>query len=35
MTDQEKKIAKEMIFYLINVAWPILLIIFIAKTYAP
>lgn len=31
----EAKIAKEMIPYLINVVWPILIIIFIAHKYGP
>lgn len=35
MTEQEKKIAKEMIPYLLHVVWPLLIIILIAKTFGP
>lgn len=34
-SDQENKIIKEMIPYLINAIWPILLIALIAKIYGP
>lgn len=35
MTDEQKKIAREMLPYLIHIVWPVLIIVFIAKTYAP
>lgn len=35
VNDQEKKIAREMLPYLIHIVWPVLIIVFIAKTYAP
>lgn len=35
MNDQEKKIAKEMIPYLIHAVWPILIIVVIAKVWGP
>ena len=35
MNDHEKKLAKEMIPYLLNVVWPILIIVIIAKIWGP
>lgn len=35
MTDKQKAIAREMLPYFIHIIWPILIIAFIAKTYAP
>ena len=35
MTEREKQIAKEMIPYLVNAIWPILIILAIAKIWGP
>ena len=35
MNDKEKAIAREMMPFFIHIIWPILIIIMIAKTYAP
>ncbi len=35
MNDKEKSIAKEMAPYFFHIVWPILIIIVIAKLYAP
>ena len=35
MTDEQKRIAKEMIPFLLNVIWPILIIVIIAKVWGP
>lgn len=35
MNDEQKRIAREMIPYLIHSVWPILIIAFIAKTFGP
>ncbi len=35
MNEQQKKIAKEMIPFLLNIIWPILIILMIAKIWGP
>ncbi len=35
MNEDQKRIAKEMIPYLLNAIWPILIIIVIAKVWGP
>lgn len=35
MNEEQKRIAREMIPYLIHCVWPVLIIVFIAKMWGP
>lgn len=35
MNDHDKKIAKEMLGFMVHIIWPILIIVVIAKVYGP
>lgn len=35
MNDEQKQILKQMMPYLVHIVWPVLIILLIAKVYAP